>query len=116
MDLRQLEYVVAVADHGGFTRAALALHVAQPSLSHGIRTLEAELGIELFARLGRTVQLTSAGEGVVDSARRVLRDVADLTTVTRAAVELETGRLDVVALPTLAVEPLAVLIGQFRKR
>ena len=54
MDLRQLEYVVAVVDHGGFTRAADALLVAQPSLSQGVRTLEAELGVPLFHRLGRT--------------------------------------------------------------
>ena len=48
MDLRQLEYVLAVVDHGGFTRAAAALHVAQPSLSQGVRRLEAELGVTLF--------------------------------------------------------------------
>jgi DNA-binding transcriptional LysR family regulator len=116
MDLRQLEYAVAIADHGGFTKAALAMHVAQPSLSHGVRTLEAELGVELFTRLGRTVQLTSAGERVVDAARRVLRDVADLTTVTRSVRDLQVGRLELVALPTLAGDPLAALIGEFRTR
>ncbi|MCU1361450.1 MAG: transcriptional regulator [Ilumatobacteraceae bacterium] len=114
MDLRQLEYVVAVADHGGFTKAAMATHVAQPSLSHGVRSLEAELGVELFARLGRTVQITAAGEEVVGAARRVLRDVAELSAVTAAASGLRTGRLEIVTLPTLAVEPLAQLIGAFR--
>jgi DNA-binding transcriptional LysR family regulator len=116
MELRQLGYVVAVADHGGFTKAALAMHVSQPSLSYGVRTLEAEVGVELFTRLGRTVRLTAAGEQVVDAARRVLRDVADLTAVTRAVSELHTGRLDIVALPTLAVDPLALLVGEFRTR
>src|SRR4051794_18280154 len=61
MELRQVEYVVGVIDHGGFTRAAAELHVTQPSLSQGIRTLEAELGLPLFHRLGRSVALTSAG-------------------------------------------------------
>lgn len=116
MELRQLEYIVAVADHGGFTKAALVMRVAQPSLSHGVRVLETELGVDLFTRLGRTVQLTSAGEHVVDAARRVLHDVTQLTTVSRAVAELTIGRLDLVVLPTLAVDPLAPLIGEFRLR
>src|SRR5437763_4983385 len=82
MDLRQLEYLVAVVDHGGFTRAADALFVAQPSLSQGVRTLEAELGVPLFHRLGRRVELTSAGEALLEPARRMLRDA----TTARAAV------------------------------
>jgi len=114
MDLRQLEYVVAVADHGGFTRAAEARHVAQPTLSHGVRALEARLGIELFFRLGRTVRPTPAGELVIDAARRVLRDVADVEAVAAAALGAEVGHLDVVALPTLTVDPLADLLGRFR--
>ena len=114
MDLRQLEYVTAVSAHGGFTRAALALHVAQPSLSQGVQSLERELGVQLFERLGRSVALTPAGEAVVDGARRVLRDAADLRAAAAAVAGVVTGRLDVVALPTLAVDPLARLIGAFR--
>jgi LysR family carnitine catabolism transcriptional activator len=116
MDLRQFEYIVAVADHGTFTKAAIASHVSQPSLSSGVRNLESELGIELFTRLGRTVRLTSGGEQVVDAARRVIRDVADLTTVSRSVADVQIGQLDLVALPTLAVDPLAQLVGQFRSR
>lgn len=116
MEIRQLEYIVAVADHGGFTKAATARHVSQPSLSHGVRTLEDELGLQLFIRLGRAVQPTAAGEQVIDAARRVLRDLADLAAVTRAAADLVIGRLDLVALPTLAVDPLADLLGSFRTR
>src|SRR6185312_3659920 len=114
MEFRQLEYAVAVADHGGFTRAAAALRVAQPSLSQGLRALERELGVELFERLGRSVAITAAGEVVVDAARRVLRDAADLRAATAAVAGVMTGRLDIVALPTLAVDPLARLIGAFR--
>ncbi len=110
---RQLEYLVAVADHGTFTRGARSLHVSQPSLSHGVRALEAELGIDLFARLGRTVEMTAAGRQVIDAARQVLRDVADLTAAA-AVTTLTVGTLDLVALPTLAVDPLATLIGRFR--
>src|SRR6476469_5549333 len=106
MDLRQLEYVVAVVEHGGFTKAAAALHVAQPSLSQGVRGLERELGVELFERVGRSVAIDAAG--------RVLRDAAELRTASAAVTGLVTGRLDIVALPTLAVDPLARLIGEFR--
>jgi len=116
MDLRQLEYIVAVADHGGFTAAARRVHVAQPSLSQSIRSLERELGVELFARLGRGIAITSAGEAVVDAARRVLREMAELGAVSAGVAKIETGRLDLVCLPTLAVEPVAGLIGRFRER
>src|SRR2546423_960589 len=75
MELRQLRYVVAVADHLHFTRAAASLHVAQPALSQQVRRLERELGLELFTRTSRTVALTDAGEAVVARARRVLGEV-----------------------------------------
>ena len=52
MELRQVEYVVGVVEHGGFTRAATALHVTQPALSEGVARLEAELGVALFHRVG----------------------------------------------------------------
>ena len=76
MDLRQLGYVVAVVDHGGFTRAAAAMHVAQPSLSQAIRSLEAELGVELFRRIPQGTRLTSAGESLLGPARQTLRNFA----------------------------------------
>lgn len=116
MDLRQLEYVVAVADEGGFTSAARAVHVAQPSLSQSVRTLERELGTDLFHRLGRAVQLTPAGELVVVAARRVLADMATVRAAAASAAALDEGHLDLVALPTLAVDPLAALIGRYRRR
>lgn len=115
MELRQAEYVVAVVDHGTFTAAAAAIPVSQPALSQAIATLERDLGTELFARIGRGVQLTAAGEAFVEPARRMLRDAA----VARAAVHdvagLRRGRLDIVAIPTLVVEPLVDLVGRFRR-
>jgi DNA-binding transcriptional LysR family regulator len=115
MDLRQLAYVVAVVDHGGFTAAADELHVAQPSLSQSVRSLERELGVDLFHRTGRAVVLTAAGEALLGPARQALRDAA----IARAAVAdvagLTAGRLDLVCLPTLAVFPVAGLVGRFRQ-
>jgi LysR family carnitine catabolism transcriptional activator len=114
MELRQLRYVLAVVDHGGFTRAAAAERVAQPSLSQAVRNLERELGVELFHRLGRRVALTPAGEALIGPARQVLRDLETVHAAVAEVRGLRAGRLDLVALPTLAVEPLASLLGTFR--
>jgi DNA-binding transcriptional LysR family regulator len=116
MELRQVEYVVAVAEHGGFTRAAKALHVSQPSLSGGIATLERELGVALFHRLGRRVQLTSAGEAFLPPAQRLLREAGAVRDAVAGVAELGRGSLDLVSLPTLAAEPLAPIVGAFRSR
>lgn len=115
MDLRQLRYVMAVVEHGTFTEAARAMHVAQPSLSQAVRALEAELGVELFLRTGRRAQLTSAGEALVGPASRALRDVATAEAAVAEVVGVRAGHLDIVCLPTLAVNPAAELIGRFRR-
>jgi LysR family carnitine catabolism transcriptional activator len=115
MDLRQVGYVLAVVDEGGFTRGARAAHVAQPSLSQSVRALERELGVELFQRAGRHVRLTAAGVAFVDAARSVVRDVATLRAAVEAVQGVIAGTLDVVALPTLAVDPLAGIIGRYRR-
>ena len=114
MELRQLEYVVAVVDHGTFTRAAEAVHVAQPTLSQGIRALEIELGVELFHRIGRRVVLADAGAAFVGPARQTLRDAAMAVEAVAAVRGLRGGRLVVATLPTLAVAPLAAWVGAFR--
>jgi len=64
MERRQLEYFVAIVEHGGFSAAARALHVAQPSLSRSIGKLEHELEVTLFHRVGRTAVLSAAGEAL----------------------------------------------------
>src|ERR1041385_5710049 len=61
MTLQQLTYFLSAAEHGSFSAAAESLHMAQPSLSEQIRRLEAELGVSLFARTGRRLELTEAG-------------------------------------------------------
>ena len=76
MDLRQLEYLVAVVDDGGFTRAAERLHVAQPGVSAALRRLEAELGEQLLDRGARAVTPTAAGAALLPHARAALAAVA----------------------------------------
>lgn len=116
MDLRQASYVVAVADHGTFTAAAASIPVSQPALSQAIAALERELGAELFHRIGRRVVLTAAGEAFVEPARRMLRDAEVARSVVGDIAGLAAGRLDVVALPSLVVEPLVDLVGRFRQQ
>ena len=114
MDLRQVEYVLAVVDHRTFTAAAESIPVSQPALSQGIRALEQELGIELFHRIGRSVKLSDAGHAFVPPARQLLADRERTVEAVAAVAGLEGGTLDLVSLPTLAVSPLVELIGRFR--
>ena len=72
MTLQQLTYFLSTAEHGTFSAAADSLHMAQPSLSEQIRRLEAELGVSLFARTGRRLELTEAGRLLVPHAERTL--------------------------------------------
>ena len=116
MDDRRLRYFISVVDEGGVTRAAERLHIAQPSLSQALRAFEDELGVRLFERAGRGLRLSSAGEALVGPARQILRDIDDARSAVRGVVELTSGTLDVAALATLAVDPMATLIGRFRER
>jgi len=89
MELRHLEYLVAVAEEAGFTRAAQRVHVSQSGVSAQIRQLERELGAELFDRSGRTATLTRAGEAALAHAREALSAAAAV----RQAVDQVTGLL-----------------------
>ena len=77
MELRQLEYFIAVVEEANFTRAAERVHVAQPGVSAQIRRLEREFGHDLLDRSGRTVRLTDVGAAVLEYARAALAAVAD---------------------------------------
>jgi LysR family transcriptional regulator, carnitine catabolism transcriptional activator len=115
MELAQIRYVVAVADSGSFTAAAHQCLVAQPSLSQAIKSVERELGVELFTRTTRPVRVTAAGEAFVNAARVALRAVDTIATEVASVAGLVSGYLDLVALPTLALDPVADMVGSFRK-
>lgn len=91
MELRRLEYFLAVAEAGHFTRAAESMHVSQPALSQQIKKLEAELGAPLFDRLGRGVELTEAGELLLPRVRRVLSELDDAETAVEELRGLQRG-------------------------
>jgi DNA-binding transcriptional LysR family regulator len=114
MDERRLRYFLAVADTGSVTAAARQLHIAQPSLSQALRSLEAELGSDLFERGGGRLRLAEAGRALVGPARRVLEGVEECRAALADVASLRTGTLRIAALATLAVEPVAGLVGRFR--
>ncbi|MFM9123812.1 MAG: LysR family transcriptional regulator [Actinomycetota bacterium] len=100
MQLRQLEYVTALARERHFGRAAAACHVSQPSLSGGIRALEEELGVPIVVRGRRYAGLTPEGERVVAWAHRLLADAEGLREDLAAMRGEVTGRLRLGAIPT----------------
>ncbi len=100
MDARQLSYFLAVVDHGGFSRAAEHLFIAQPSLSQAIASLERELAVPLVHRVGRQVVLSEAGKELVGPARLVLRDLETARASVDAVKGIRSGRLDISSMPS----------------
>ena len=116
MDLRRLEYFLAVVQHGQVTSAASALRVAQPSLSQAIKALERDLGVQLFTREGRTLRPTRAGRALVEPARRVLGDLDTARAAVADVVELAAGWLDIAAHELLGRDPLVAALAAFHER
>ncbi|KOG76226.1 LysR substrate-binding domain-containing protein [Streptomyces varsoviensis] len=116
MELQQMRYVVAVAETGGFTRAAERCHVVQSALSHQIARLEQELGARLFDRTSRSVRLTAAGEAFVPVARQTLEAAERARAEVEAATGEVRGRLAVGAISTVAAVDLAEELAAFHAR
>lgn len=113
MELRQLRYLVALADERHFTRAAEREHIAQPALSQQIRRLEAELGMTLVERTTRRVAMTHAGELLVGRARRVLAEIEAAQAELASLAGVQAGRLSVGALHTMGPVDLSLLLSAF---
>ena len=111
MELRQLEYLAAVARHGQFTRASRDLRVAQPAVSQQIRKLEDELGLELLIRGSRQVEPTEAGEILVARAHRVLAELEAARQELDELSGLLRGRVDIGSLPVSRLDIAGLLIG-----
>ena len=116
MNLRDLRYLVAVADHRHFGHAADACFVSQPTLSTQIKKLETELGVELLERNPGQVLLTAAGAKVVERARVVLQEAANITEIARRAQDPESGTLSIGLFPTLGPYLLPHVVPKARER
>ncbi|HUZ21860.1 MAG TPA: LysR family transcriptional regulator [Acidimicrobiales bacterium] len=116
MELRQLEYFVAVAEEQHFTRAARRLHVAQSGLSSTVRSLEAELGSPLLLRTTRRVELTRAGEVLLVEARRTLAAARAAAGAVAAVAGLQRGSLTVGVMQALAAIDLSGFLARFHER
>ena len=115
MELRQLEYFVAVAEEANFTRAAARVHVAQPGVSAQVRRLERELGQDLLDRSGRTVRLTAAGAAVLPYARAALSAAAGARLAVDELTGLLRGHVTIGTLSSMASDDLDLpgLIADF---
>lgn len=116
MNLRDLRYLVAVADHRHFGRAAEACYVSQPTLSTQIKKLEGFLGVQLIERTHRQVMLTPVGRAVVARARRILTEVDDMVEFSRASDDPLAGELRLGLIPTFGPYLLPHLVPAWREQ
>lgn len=116
MELRHLRYFITVAEELNFSRAAERLHIAQPPLSQQIRQLEAELGVQLFWRTKRRVELTEAGAAFLEEVHQVFRQVNQAVRTARRASRGEIGRLAIGFNSSATYSVLPNLLRQFQQQ
>lgn len=116
MELRQLRYLVVLAEERQFTRAALKLQIAQPGLSQQIAKLEAELGLTLVDRTTRRMALTEAGRRLVAHARPIIARADSARAEMAELAGLRTGRVLIGASPTMGPVDLSGVMARFHKR
>jgi len=114
VDLRHLRYFIAVADAGGFSRAAAQLRVSQPALWRQVRQLEQDLGVRLFDRVGRRVRITGQGEDLLAQGRDLLARAESLSDRARASGSGHTGVLRLGATPQM-LESLAGFLARWSR-
>jgi LysR family transcriptional regulator, hydrogen peroxide-inducible genes activator len=113
--IKQLQYLVALRDHGHFGRAATACYVTQSTLSAGVRELESLLGVTIVERTRRVVRFTSLGERIVGKARRVVREAEELGDMVKATGKPLSGEMRMSVIPTIAPFLLPRILPQLRE-
>ena len=116
MNVRDLKYLVALADHKHFGRAAAACYVSQPTLSTQIKKLEDELGVPLVERAPRKVMLTPAGRDAAERARRIVAEVEQMKEAARRSQDPEAGTVRLGMFPTLGPYLLPHVVPRIRAR
>src|SRR3989337_136707 len=114
--IKQLQYLVALREHGHFGKAADACFVTQSTLSAGLRELETLLGVTLVERTRRIVRFTSLGERIADKAVRVLGEADGLAEMARAEGQPLHGELRMGVIPTIAPFLLPAMLPQLREQ
>ncbi|WP_458414457.1 LysR family transcriptional regulator [Schinkia sp. CFF1] len=115
MDIRHLEYFSEIAKHLSFTKAASTLHVSQPSLSKAIQHLEGELGVPLFYRSPKQLELTDAGKAVLINTKNVLEAFNNLTSELTDIAELKKGEIRIGIPPIMGAAFFSTLISQYKE-
>ncbi|MFC4025307.1 LysR family transcriptional regulator [Oceanobacillus longus] len=115
MDLRQLEYFTEVAKQSNFTKAALTLHISQPSLSKTIKKLETDLGTPLFYRESKQLRLTDAGEAFLVGTKKVLQAFENLTSELNDVVDLKQGEIKIGIPPIIGATFYSKLISNYKE-
>jgi len=113
--LKQLQYLVALKQHGHFGNAADSCYVTQSTLSAGIRELESLIGVTLVERTRRVVRFTALGDRIVEKAHRVLREAEELAAIAEASGKPLTGELRMSVIPTIAPFLLPRLLPRLRE-
>lgn len=116
MDIRHLEYFSEVAKHLSFTKAATTLHVSQPSISKAIKSIEDELGVPLFYRSSKQLELTDAGKAVLVNAKNVLVAFRNLSSELSDVMELKKGEIRIGIPPIVGASFFSKLISQFKEQ
>ncbi len=114
MDIRQLEYFIEVARQRSFSKAAEALHVSQPSISKTIKDLEIQLGSILFYRNTKFVELTDAGEAILEQAQQIVSSFLNINARLDGITKLQTGKIHIGLPPITGVSDFAQSLGHFK--
>ncbi len=115
MEIRHLVYFTEVARHRNFSAAAAALFVTQPTISKMIRNLEEELGVALFNRIAKKVELTEAGRAILKPAQDIVRSFQNLSTELEDVAHLKKGNIRIGMPPMAGVSYFSGIIGEFRR-
>lgn len=116
MNIRDLKYVIEVAKHRNFTKAARAAFVSQAGLSIQVKKLEEEIGVQIFERDNNEFLITPAGQEILEKAKNILSEVEDMKQIARAAKDEFAGEFRIGAFPTLAPYYFPDIAGKISKK
>ncbi|PZE20731.1 cidABC operon transcriptional activator CidR [Paenibacillus xerothermodurans] len=116
MDIRHMQYVVEVARFGSFTKAAEALHITQPTISKMVKNLEDELGVEVFIRHGKKVELTDAGHVIMQHAQHISNSFENLTSELNDLTHFRKGRIRIGLPPMAGANFFPGVMSRFREQ